>query len=43
VEARLIPGSRGIFDVKRDGALIYSKYETDRFPQEGEVSRLLKG
>jgi selT/selW/selH-like putative selenoprotein len=41
VEAKLIEGSRGIFDVKRDGELVYSKYETDRFPNEGEVSRLL--
>lgn len=41
VDAKLIEGSRGIFDVRRDGELVYSKYETDRFPKEGEVSKLL--
>ena len=41
VEAELIQGSRGVFDVRRDGELIYSKYETDRFPHPGEVIRLL--
>jgi selT/selW/selH-like putative selenoprotein len=42
VEAELIEGSRGVFDVRRDDALVYSKYETDRFPEDGEVSRLLQ-
>ncbi|MFN3432386.1 MAG: Rdx family protein [Candidatus Sericytochromatia bacterium] len=42
VEAELIEGSRGVFDVRRDGTLIYSKYETDRFPRAGEVPALLQ-
>ncbi|MBM3267149.1 MAG: Rdx family protein [Candidatus Sericytochromatia bacterium] len=31
-EARLIEGSRGIFDVRIDGKLVFSKYESGRFP-----------
>jgi len=41
VEAKLIEGSRGIFDVTVDGQLVYSKYKTNRFPDEGEVSQLI--
>jgi selenoprotein W-related protein len=33
----LIQGSGGIFDVKLDGKLIYSKKETGRFPEHHEV------
>ena len=32
-----IPGDEGIFDVKIDGTLIYSKHEMGRFPESGEV------
>lgn len=41
VEAKLIEGAGGIFDVKADGKLIYSKHETGQFPEESEVIRLL--
>ena len=37
----LIPLGNGIFDVKLDGKLIYSKYERGRFPEEGEVEALV--
>jgi len=37
VEAKLVPGSHGIFDVVADGKLVYSKFETGRFPNPGEV------
>jgi selenoprotein W-related protein len=40
-DAELIPGGGGVFDVKVDGALVYSKFETGRFPQPGEVSKAL--
>ena len=43
VEARLIEGSKGIFDVKVDGKLVYSKYKTHKFPDSGEVARLVGG
>jgi len=41
LDAQLIEGSRGIFDVKADGKMVFSKYETGRFPNPGEVSALL--
>lgn len=41
--ARLIKGSGGIFDVRVDGRLVYSKFETERFPEPGEVVTLLRG
>jgi selenoprotein W-related protein len=37
VEVQLIEGDGGIFDVKADGKLIYSKHETGRFPEHSEV------
>lgn len=37
VEPELIAGSGGIFDVKVDGQLIYSKHETGRFPEHKEI------
>jgi selenoprotein W-related protein len=36
-EPLLIPGSNGIFDVKVDGALVFSKHRVGRFPEPGEV------
>ena len=39
----LIKGDRGIFEVRADGDLIYSKKECgDRFPAEAEIIRLLR-
>lgn len=35
------PGRTGQFDVIADGALIYSKSQTGRFPVEGEVEEAL--
>jgi len=40
-EIILLEGSRGIFDVKKDGKLIFSKYQANRFPHVGEISSLL--
>lgn len=42
VEAQLIEGRGGIFEVRADGKVIYSKDQTDRFPRPGEVTALLK-
>ena len=42
-DAKLIPGSGGIFDVIVDGKMIFSKYKTGHFPGPGEVAGLLKG
>jgi predicted Rdx family selenoprotein len=41
VDATLIPGGRGIFDVRVEGALVFSKRQVGRFPRDGEVAGLL--
>lgn len=41
-EAKLVPGSNGIFDVIVDGELIFSKFKTGRFPNPGEVAKKIK-
>jgi selT/selW/selH-like putative selenoprotein len=40
-EVQMIEGGGGIFDVKVDGKLVFSKHETGRFPNPGEVPKLL--
>ena len=42
VTVEFIKGSGGIFDVKVDNKMIFSKDETDRFPEDGEITRLIK-
>jgi predicted Rdx family selenoprotein len=41
---KLIEGGGGIFDVKCNGKLIYSKQNIEgrRFPNEGEITKLVK-
>jgi len=34
---KIVTGDKGIFDVDVDGTRIYSKHETGRFPDDGEV------
>lgn len=34
---RLIPAGGGCFEVTVDGALIYSKLETGKFPDENQI------
>lgn len=41
VDVALIPGSGGVFDIKRDGELIFSKHELGRFPGKNEIIGLL--
>ncbi len=44
MEPRLIKGDNGIFDVKLDGKMIFSKHEAGRFPESEEVlAKLRKG
>ena len=43
VESELVAGGGGIFDVIVDGRKIYSKFETGRFPEKGEISGLIRG
>jgi len=44
MEISLIKGSGGIFEVKCDGKLVFSKldHKEHRFPEVGEISSLLK-
>jgi selenoprotein W-related protein len=37
VEATLVPGSGGAFEVTVDGNLIFSKLQIGRFPDPGEI------
>ena len=39
-DLRLIMGDKGVFDVTVDGELIYSKNETGRHAEDGEVLAL---
>ncbi len=36
-DLQLVMGSKGVFDVEVDGALVYSKGETGRHAEPGEV------
>jgi predicted Rdx family selenoprotein len=40
--ATAIPGGGGQFDVLADGELVFSKRGAGRFPEDGEVLRLLR-
>ena len=42
MKAELIEGTSGVFDVTADGALIYSKHSTGRFPENAEVLQALR-
>jgi len=42
-ELTLIPSSGGVFEVAVNGKLVFSKKELRRFPEEGEVGRLVQG
>jgi selT/selW/selH-like putative selenoprotein len=41
IEVKLIPGSGGAFEVRRDGELIFSKNHLGRFPTEEEIFAIL--
>ena len=42
IEPELIRGTNGIFDVEVDGKLMFSKHKLGRFPEPGEVVRLIE-
>ena len=42
-ELILKPGPNGIFDVEVNGDLIYSKHETGRHAEPGEILGLVRG
>ncbi len=37
VEAQLIEGDNGVFDVEVDGRRVFSKHEAGRFPDPDEI------
>ena len=41
IEAKLIKGSGGVFEVVLDGRLIFSKHQLGRFPEPGELVKLI--
>ena len=41
-ELTLVTGSKGVFDVEVDGTLIYSKKQTGRHAEPGEVLKLFR-
>jgi len=40
-DPELIEGDHGIFDIVVDGDKIFSKFDTDRFPDDGEIAGIL--
>jgi len=42
IEAELVRGKDGVFDVRVDGALVFSKHALGRFPEAGEVERAIE-
>jgi selenoprotein W-related protein len=41
-EVALIPGQGGVFDVRVDGVLVFSKSVEGRFPEAGELKQLVR-
>ena len=41
-ELTLIPSRGGVFEVIKNGDLIFSKKSLDRFPDDGEVMNLIE-
>ncbi|NIA04779.1 MAG: SelT/SelW/SelH family protein [Proteobacteria bacterium] len=41
-EVELIAGSGGVFEVVVDGTLVFSKKQLRRFPEPGEIVRLVR-
>lgn len=41
-EVSLMPGQGGIFEIRADGELIFSKAEQGRFPEAKEVKQLVR-
>jgi predicted Rdx family selenoprotein len=42
VEPELLRGGAGVFDVVRDGQLLFSKHQAGRFPDPDEILDLLR-
>lgn len=42
ISVQLIAGHGGVFEVKLDDKLIYTKSDTGRFPDTGEITGIIK-
>ena len=42
IDSKLIEGEGGVFDVKANGRLIYTKAKTFSFPEPGEITKLIR-
>lgn len=42
-DVRLVEGGRGVFDIRIDGRLAYSKKTSGRFPTDAELDALIGG
>ncbi|HER63341.1 MAG TPA: SelT/SelW/SelH family protein [Desulfobacteraceae bacterium] len=42
LEVELIAGANGVFEVSVDGELVFSKNRLGRFPEDGEIVRLIQ-
>ena len=40
-ELKLIPSGGGVYEVEKNGKLIYSKKQSDRFPELEEIIQLI--
>jgi selenoprotein W-related protein len=41
-EVALVPGTGGVFEVRVDGAVIFSRKEQGRFPESKELKQLVR-
>ena len=41
-EVALVPGTGGVFEVRLDGELLFSRAEHGRFPELAELKRLVR-
>ena len=40
-ETQLVKSSGGVYEIEKNGKLIFSKKNTGRFPEQGEIIKLL--
>ena len=38
----LVPAGKGVFELSVDGELVFSKQDLGRFPEDGEIEKLLR-
>ena len=42
INACILPGTDGVFDVFADGQCVFSRFKEKRFPESGEITGILK-